>query len=239
MRRIADALLLALIIGLGAVLRFGGLSVPSLWLDEILDFDVATSLTHEPLWHWLTGFASEHGPLFFATELAGRLAHAPELAARVAPAVFGVAAVLVAAFAVRVAHRNTATSDALVGPESMVFALLLAGSPLAVYYSREARPYALLLLLATAMLAMLLRAGGHAPFAFALPILALFTTSGSAPLLLATAVTAAGAFLISRKRFFAGFAAVTLLAVALMPLLYRRMPASAPTGFRPLSARLF
>ena len=67
MRRIGDGLLLAAIVIFGAVLRFGGLAIPSLWLDEILDYDVATKLTHEPLWRWLTGFASEHGPLFFAT----------------------------------------------------------------------------------------------------------------------------------------------------------------------------
>ncbi|HXH39607.1 MAG TPA: hypothetical protein VNN08_13330, partial [Thermoanaerobaculia bacterium] len=88
MRRIDDALLVAAIVVFGAVLRFGGIGVPSLWLDEILDYDVATKLTHEPFWHWLTGFASEHGPLFFASELAGRFAHAPESAARFAPGVF-------------------------------------------------------------------------------------------------------------------------------------------------------
>src|SRR5947209_8186006 len=96
MRRIGDWLLLTAIVILGAVLRFSGLAVPSLWLDEILDYDVATKLTHEPFWHSLTGFASEHGPLFFATELAGTFAHAPEFAAPLAPAVCGVAAVPVA-----------------------------------------------------------------------------------------------------------------------------------------------
>src|SRR3954471_16061123 len=96
MRRIGEWLLLAAIVIFGAILRFSGLAVPSLWLDEILDYDVATKLTHEPLWRWLTGFASEHGPLFFATELAGRFAHAPEFAARFAPAVFGCLALVVA-----------------------------------------------------------------------------------------------------------------------------------------------
>ena len=102
MRRIGEVALLAAIAVFGAVLRFGGLAVPSLWLDEILDYDVATKLTHEPLWRWLTGFASEHGPLFFATELAGRFAHAPEFAARFAPAVFGIAAIAVGAVGWRV-----------------------------------------------------------------------------------------------------------------------------------------
>src|SRR3954468_16368255 len=102
MRRIGEVVLLAAIAVFGTVLRFSGLAVPSLWLDEILDYDVATKLTHEPLWRWLTGFASEHGPLFFASELAGRFAHAPEFAARFAPAVFGVAAIVIGAVGCRV-----------------------------------------------------------------------------------------------------------------------------------------
>src|SRR3954465_9683349 len=126
MRRIAEILVLAGIVIFGALMRFGGLAVPSLWLDEILDYDVATKLTHEPLWRWLTGFASEHGPLFFASELAGRFAHAPEFAARFAPAVFGVAAVVVASV------LTSGTRDEGRG-ENLTFALLLAASPLAIY----------------------------------------------------------------------------------------------------------
>src|SRR2546430_12913326 len=145
MRRIGEVVLLAAIVVFGAVLRFRGLAVPSLWLDEILDYDVATKVTHEPLWRWLTGFASEHGPLFFATELAGRFAHAPEFAVRFAPGLFGVAAVVVASV------LTTGTTDEGRG-ENLTFALLLAGSPLAIYYSREARPYALLIFLATLIL---------------------------------------------------------------------------------------
>src|SRR3954447_17909659 len=198
MRRIGEWLLLAAIVIFGAVLRFGGLAIPSLWLDEILDYDVATKLTHEPLWRWLTGFASEHGPLFFASELAGRFAHAPEFAARFAPAVFGVAAVVVAAL-------TTGTRDEERG-ENLTFALLLAGSPLAIYYSREARPYALLILLATLMLAAFLRASApprEPVLPFVIPLIALFTTSGAAPLLVASALTAAIAFAMTRRRFFA------------------------------------
>ena len=266
MRRIADALLLAAIVIFGAVLRFGGIAVPSLWLDEILDYDVATKLTHEPLWRWLTGFASEHGPLFFASELAGRFAHAPELAARFAPAVFGVMAIVIAGIGGRGSGVGGRSAGSGVAPtpdsrhpapnasESITFALLLATSPLAIYYSREARPYALLILLATAMLAFLLgarasrphvdegRTAGETPAlpAIAIPLLALFTTSGAGPLLVASALTAAIAFLINRKRFFAIYAIASLVSATLIPLLYRRMPGSAAAaGFRPLSARFF
>jgi uncharacterized membrane protein len=239
MRRIADALLLAAIVIAGAVLRFGGIAVPSLWLDEILDYDVATKLTHEPLWRWLTGFTSEHGPLFFATELAGRVAHTPELAARFAPALFGVAAIGVAWIAGREIEGRTSSGIAA------AFALLLAGSPLAIYYSREARPYALLMLLATAMLALLLCVANENTRArraliVALPLLALFSTSGATPLLITLAITAFLAFLLNRQRTFAYVGIAAVVATALVPLLYRRMPsASAAAGFRPISSRFF
>jgi len=238
MRRIVDALMLAAIVVFGAILRFDGIAIPSLWLDEILDYDVATKLTHAPFWHWLTGFASEHGPLFFASELAGRFAHTPEFAARLAPALFGVVAIRVGALASRrLASRSAANEDA----GTPVFALLLAASPLAIYYSREARPYALLMLLSAAMLAALLRETPQPGEGRALifPILALFSTSGAAPLLAATAITAGIAFLLDRKRFFAIYAVVSLAAAALVPLLYRGAPGNAAAGFRPLSARFF
>jgi mannosyltransferase len=234
MRRFGEVVLFAAVVIFGAVLRFSGLAVPSLWLDEILDYDVATKLTHEPLRHWLTGFASEHGPLFFATELAGRIAHAPELAARFAPALFGVAAVVVGAV------LTAGTKDEERG-ENLTFALLLAGSPLAIYYSREARPYALLILLATLMLAVFLRSSTsprESILCIAIPLLTLFTTSGAGPLLVASAITAALAFAMTRRRAFAIYAVTAIIATALIPLLYRRTPANAGSGFR-ISPRFF
>jgi mannosyltransferase len=255
MRRIADVLLLGAIVIAGAVLRFGGLAVPSLWLDEILDYDVATKLSHEPLWRWLTGFDSEHGPLFFATELAGRVAQTPEMAARLAPALFGVAAIVIAWIAGRGVEDRVSGVGADVAPISAVspvFAMLLAGSPLAIYYSREARPYALLMLLATAMLALLLREVPSSRIAanasrdratvliVAIPLLALFATSGATPLLIAAAITAAIGFLLDRRRGFAIFAVAAVIAAASVPLFYRRMPgASAAAGFRPITSRFF
>lgn len=235
MRRVGEVVLLAAIAVFGAILRFGGLAVPSLWLDEILDYDVATKLTHEPLWRWLTGFASEHGPLFFASELAARFAHAPEVAARFAPAIFGVAAVVIGA----VGFRLSAVGKGEDLSERLTFALLLAGSPLAIYYSREARPYALLILLATLLLSAFLRDSASpresVPF---IALALLFTTSGSGPLLVAAAITAAIAFAMTRKRTFAIAAISCGAAAALIPILYRRMPPNAASGFR-FSSRFF
>jgi hypothetical protein len=235
MRRIGEGALLTAIAVFGAILRFGGLAVPSLWLDEILDYDVATKLTHEPLWRWLTGFASEHGPLFFASELAGRFAHAPEFAARFAPALFGVAAIVIGA----VGCRLSAVGKADDLGERLTFALLLAGSPLAIYYSREARPYALLILLATLLLAAFLRPSVSPREPVPLIALALlFTTSGSGPLLVATALTATIAFAMTRRRTFAIAATSAGVAAALIPLLYRRMSPNAGSAFR-FSSRFF
>jgi hypothetical protein len=234
MRRIGDWLLLTAVVVFGAVLRFSGLAVPSLWLDEILDYDVATKLTHEPLWHWLTGFASEHGPLFFATELAGRFVHAPEFAARFAPAVFGCAAIVIGTVGCRL---SCVGKDDFA--ERATFALLLAGSPLAIYYSREARPYALLILLATLLLSVFLRPSASPREPVPLIALALlFTTSGSGPLLVASAITAAIAFAMTRRRDFAIYATSAGVAAAMIPILYRRMPANTGSGFR-VSARFF
>jgi hypothetical protein len=233
MRRIGDWLLLTAIVVFGAVLRFNGLAVPSLWLDEILDYDVATKLTHEPLWRWLTGFASEHGPLFFATELAGRFAHAPEFAARFAPAVFGCVALVVA-----LGCRLSAVGKDDFA-ERATFALLLAGSPLAIYYSREARPYALLILLATLLLAVFLRSSASPREPVPLIALALlFATSGAGPLLVASAITAAIAFAMTRRKDFAIYAISGGVAAAMIPILYRLMPPNAASGFR-FSARFF
>jgi hypothetical protein len=232
MRRIGDWLLLTAIVTFGAVLRSNGLAGPSLWLDEILDYDVATKLRHEPLWHWLTGFASEHGPLFFATELAGRFAHAPEFAARFAPAVFGVAAIVIAAVGCRLSAVGK-------DDERLTFALLLAGSPLAIYYSREGRPYALLILLATLLLSVFLRPSASPREPVPLIALALlFTTSGAGPFLVASAITAAIAFAMTRRKDFAIYTISGGVAAALIPILYRRMPPNTASSFR-FSARFF
>ena len=123
--------------------------------------------------------------------------------------------------------------------ESLTFALLLAGSPLAIYYSREARPYALLILLATLLLSVFLRPSASPREPVPLIALALlFTTSGSGPLLVASAITAAIAFAMTRRRDFAIYAVSGGVAAALIPILYRRMPPNAASGFR-FSARFF
>jgi len=207
MRRVFDLLLLAIALVAGAFLRLRKLDAIGLWLDEILDYDIATKLAAHPTWHW-SAVSKEHGPLFFAMEVAGRVAHSIELAARLPPAVIGIATLLLAWFAVRKQFGVGA-----------IFALLLATSPLHVYYSREARPYALLMFFTVALIALLLRA--NAPRLTALALLGIALTSATgAPLLIGAAVAAALAYWFSRDRFFLRVAFIACVCVVLVPLLY-------------------
>lgn len=216
-------LILALL--LGAWLRFAGLARPSFWLDEILNYDIATRALARPWWESLTGFATD-GPLSYAFALAGRFVSSPELSARLAPALFGVAAIFVGWLAAR-----------RLAPEvSLVYPLLLAVAPLHVYYSREARPYALLILLATAMTALLLR-GGSMGVAIVVLVAAIYASPGSTPLLLATAIAAGAAYVIGRNPFHGRYATAAVLAAALVPLLYGAWPAKASDVPATLSAR--
>ena len=211
---------LAITVVVGAILRFRDLGVPSLWLDEILGWDLATAARSRPWWAWLSGLEAEHGPLYYATQLLGRVAADTETAARLLPALFGTATIILVWIAGRYAGGYLAAFCA---------AALLATSPLHVYYSREGRPYALMMLLAAAMIAALLRQSRVLP---AIVAAAVYTSAAAAPLAMAGAV---GAFLsaaftaagdVRRRMLTAG--ALSTLALCLVPLLYR--------GERPLRA---
>lgn len=208
-RKVADCLLAAIALIAGAFLRFRKLDATSLWLDEILDYDIATKFAAHPTWQW-TSVSKEHGPLFFATELLGRVSHSIELAARWPPAIIGIATVLLAWLALR---RYFAFGTAA------VFALLLATSPMHVYYSREARPYALLMLFAVALLALLFRA--NTPRATPAVLLGIALTSATgAPLLIGAGVAAALAWWFTRERFFIRAVICAAACVVIVPLLY-------------------
>ena len=145
---IAIALLLAAI-AVAAFLRFDQLGAPSYWLDEILGDQLTTHhAATAPWWRWITGLEHEHGPLYYAAQLAARIAGHDERGGRLPAALFGLAAIPLVFVAARDLGGWAAGTAA---------AIVLAASPLHVYYSREARPYALLLLIATALLAALLR----------------------------------------------------------------------------------
>jgi mannosyltransferase len=203
-RHTKDAIAL-LAIGVGAFLRFDGLGVPSYWLDEILGQTLTTKAAAQPWWRWLIGFAEEHGPLYYASQLVGRVFGTSEFAGRLLPALFGVATIVLVWLATR----------------SVAAPILMAVSPLAVYYSREARPYALLMMLTAAVIVLLLRCGtgsqpvrGREAAACAVIVAIAYTSAVSAPVIAAALIVA----LVRRRWWIAGVSAASL---ALLPLLYR------------------
>ncbi|MDQ6800106.1 MAG: hypothetical protein M3041_04635 [Acidobacteriota bacterium] len=173
---------LVAITALGAWLRLRQISVPSFWLDEVLGYDLTTAAARQPIWRWLTIFDLEHGPLYYAMELAGRFLRSTEASARLFPALLGIATIVVAWFAARAIRTHPSTP--------YVFVLLVAVSPLHVYYSREARPYALIALAAVTLLAIFLsrpRIGSAA----AVLLAAFYTSAVTAPLVISAAIVAA------------------------------------------------
>ncbi|HEX7190018.1 MAG TPA: glycosyltransferase family 39 protein [Thermoanaerobaculia bacterium] len=218
-------LLCAAAIVLAVFLRFDQLGAPCYWLDEILGDTLTTNAARAPWWRWIAGFEPEHGPLYYATQLASRIFGRSEFAGRFVPALCGVAAVVVAALIARkIGERATGI---------FAVAAVTAMSPLHVYFSREARPYGLVLLLATIALLLLIDGKSLAGFAATLVAL-LYTSAVAGPLVAALAVTA----LLAGKRYWR-FAAVSGVALALFPLLYRgpRVPSNDPV--RKLDFSLF
>lgn len=225
------AALLAIALG-GAVLRFRALGEPSLWLDEILGYDLTTAAAERSIWSWIIGFDAEHGSLYYATQLAGRIAASPEVEARILPAIFGTVTIVLVW---RAAYAGGATHGA-----SLAAAAILAVSPLHVYYSREGRPYALAMLLGAAVLIALLR--GAPRILLAAVAAALFTSAVTAPLIAAAGVAALTSTALKGERRRSDWIAsvIMLLPLAIVPLLYRGA-ANATTGidFPDVDASLF
>jgi len=204
-----------------AYLRFEALGEPSYWLDEILGETLTDAALAQPWWHWITGVDREHGPLYYATQFASRLAGRDETAGRFPAALFGLLTIPLIFLITRAIDERAA----------IVAALLLAISPLHVYYSREARPYGLLIFLTAVLLLALLR--GWRRIAVVAVIALLYTSAPAAPVIAAAAVAA----WIARDRRLAGFA---IVATMLVPVLYRGKPwASASNAFPEVDLSFF
>jgi hypothetical protein len=110
------------IVAVAGYWRLAGLGTPGLWLDEVLG---------------VRGIGPEHGPVYYAIMRATAQESPNEILTRLPFALAGLASVVVAFLAGRVAS----------GPWLGIGAAsAIAASPIHIYYSREARPYALLLL---------------------------------------------------------------------------------------------
>lgn len=214
--RVATALFAVALLA-GAYLRIEALGEPSYWLDEVLGEVVTESALAKPWWHWITGVHREHGPLYYAIQFASRIAGRDETAGRLPAALFGILTIPQVWYAAR-----KATPRATIGPA--VCALLLAASPLHVYYSREARPYGLLLFLSAMLVVALLRGSRPLLFLIALGAL-LYSSVAAAPVIGAAVIAAAAAAWIGRdpsaRRRDWILAGTALLVTALIPLLYR------------------
>jgi mannosyltransferase len=233
-RRVAELSLLIIVLALAAFLRFDRLGAPSYWLDEILGDMLTTHVLQAPPWQWITGLEHEHGPLYYATQAATRLAGRDEAAGRLAAALFGLATIpLVFAIA------SGGQAPRLSGPAGqagqagapvlhsagIAAAILLAVSPMHVYYSREARPYALLMLLTAVLLvAITRRRVGLGAIAL---VAMLYTSAVAGPAIAAAAVTLAAAAWIAHDRRLWLLAALAAAMVILVPILYRGHSAAA------------
>ena len=224
-RRVTRIAILIAIVAGAAILRFDGLGTPSLWLDEILGYDLTTASLSRSVWSWIVGFDAEHGSLYYATQVLGRLAGSPEVEARLLPAIFGTITVVLVWWAACAGGGGNAAG--------LAAAAILAISPLHVYYSREGRPYALAMLLASLFLIALVR---RSLTLFIVAVgAALFTSAIAAPLIAAAAVAAFLSVVVSRepserRQAWIGTAAA-LVALALVPLVYRGA-GQATTGVR-------
>lgn len=224
-RAIVDVLLLASIVAIAAFLRFDRLGAPSYWLDEILHQQLTAKFAAQPWWRWIATVHEEHGSLYYLTQVATWLFGTGEAAGRSAAALFGVATIPL----VWLASRETRPA-----------AILLAVSPLHVYFSREARGYALLMFLTAALIVLLLR--GRSLIAVCVVLAAVLSTAAvAAPVVASAMVVAFVCALVARERWYwrAGFACAATL--VLFRLIYAAKPVEDPgwPGFPGLHADFF
>ncbi|HVN65973.1 MAG TPA: glycosyltransferase family 39 protein [Methanomicrobiales archaeon] len=119
---------------LGAFLRLFQLGSASLWLDEATTLTIAREPVNQ-IWNTLTA-GEFNPPLFYWIEHAMLAFGESEVILRIVPALFGILTIPVFYFlGTEILDRNT----------GILAAALLAFSPFAIFYSQEARAYALML----------------------------------------------------------------------------------------------
>ncbi len=181
-----DLLWLVGLVGVGGValfLRFDGLAEPSLWYDEVLHVNRAREAMSGATswWGWFTGLPvdRENGPLYYALQVLSLHFAEGEFGVRLAPAIAGLFGVLGLGLAATATTRNR-----WIG---LAAALLIAVSPLHVYYSREGRPYSAVMLGAAVLILLALLAERRWARIFVFPACLAIVYCGAigAPLLIA------------------------------------------------------
>ncbi|HEX2015878.1 MAG TPA: glycosyltransferase family 39 protein [Solirubrobacteraceae bacterium] len=145
----AQAWALGGILGLAALLRLPTLGSQSLWFDEAF---IPTHVLHAGLGATLSAVSHTENtpPLFYLLEWAStRVLGTDEVALRLLSAIAGLATVAVSVWVGRELHSRRA---------GLILGLLVAVNPLFVWYSQEARAYALFGLTAAVSFALFLRA---------------------------------------------------------------------------------
>ena len=144
---------LFLFVALGSYLRLVDLGGPSLWHDEIIHLQATDSLARQPWHRHLVGIKevrgwSENGFVYYGFQILGQRLAPGEIGARLFPALFGILALPLMTLC------GQLLGGRLVG---LAATFLLAVAPLHVYYSREGRPYSLLIFLTLMLLYALLQ----------------------------------------------------------------------------------
>jgi 4-amino-4-deoxy-L-arabinose transferase-like glycosyltransferase len=138
LRRLSAGHWLLAIVAFGAIVRFAGIGSQDYWFDELMTTEIVKLHFGEILPR--VALADANPPLFYLLDAGWeRIFGGDPAALRSLSAIFGVATIPV----LYAAGRELASSAA-----GLVAAALTAFSPLMIWYSQEARPYALLVLLA-------------------------------------------------------------------------------------------
>jgi mannosyltransferase len=219
---------------LGGVLRFWTLGDQSFWYDEAL----TVNLVHSSFGHMLAGVNAEEAtpPLYFCLAWVwGHLFGTGEVGLRSLSAVAGTIAVPVAYSAARtMIGRRT----------GLITALLVALSPALIWYSQEARSYALLTLLCALSLLFFARARERPSrsnfIGWALASALALTTHYFAVFLIAPEAVWLLVATANRRAAVAASAAVAATGIALAPLaIHQRVHGGTEwIGFTPLQTRL-
>jgi hypothetical protein len=228
---------------LGVALRIYKLDYQSLWSDEIFSL-ITTSPRLSPGEFWDRVLADTHPPLYYLLlRLSSSAFGQSELAARAPSAIFGILT-LCAAVILPGSSLSRGTRLAL--------ALLIATSPGAVWYDREVRSYALLLLLSTLITLACLRFLRSAPDETGKARGAMITLTAAAVLasfthyfgFLVAAAAFATSFLLTtrRRKTTVGLAGCGVLALFLPWVMYHSQFVDARLtgwiGNHPLSAAI-
>ncbi|HEU5329040.1 MAG TPA: glycosyltransferase family 39 protein [Thermomicrobiales bacterium] len=207
--------LLVAVVVLGAVLRFYHLETLSLWLDE--GITVYWSKKPWPIVLGVRDYASTHPPLYYALVKLVAYVVPDTLAGRMISALAGIATIPILYFLVARLTRSRA---------GLVASLMLAASPVHIWYSQEARMYALEVFLVAlsylALVAYYQRPQAAWAIAYGFSLLLAMYTDYSAIYALAPQVIVLSIVIWKRRRQgLALIAAVVLAAIGYLPWLSR------------------